>query len=130
MDMSEKDCDGCAYAGGGQLARDIEIHALRSALQQAEAERDELQERIDRAVGEGFYVGIHHKLMLGTLAPECGNERCEHEDECPVDFTLAVCSHCFGLFDEVTDFEGSPVPSSVMWPCRTFAILSPTEEER
>jgi hypothetical protein len=69
----------------------------------------------------GQVRALHRPVMAELLAPDCANENCDHEDECPPE-ERAVCGECSRIADEVDGGSGEMYPA-VVWPCPTAVAM-------
>lgn len=79
------------------------------------AERDAAQAALARV------EALHQREDMATIAADCINADCEHEDECPSTGDVPVCKHCSGL---TGFFEAPESFGPVFWPCPTATAIA------
>lgn len=72
---------------------------------------------------------LHRPSELMCLAPNCGAEDCDHEDECPADYPVTVCAECWRIAELVSSYYGEEgIDDSLRWPCATARLVYSSEE--
>ena len=71
----------------------------------------------------------HKSKVILCLAPDCGAEICDHEDDCPVDYPVTVCATCWGIAEMANPYHGEDrIGDHLFWPCDTALLAYTTEE--
>lgn len=72
---------------------------------------------------------LHKPLTVMCIASDCATEICDHEDECPADFPVIVCAHCWEIAEAANRYQGEEgIHETVEWPCATAKVIYPSEE--
>lgn len=72
---------------------------------------------------------LHKPTVIVCLAPDCGAEMCDHEDDCPVDYPVTVCAKCWEIATQASRYYGEEgIGDEVLWPCDTAKLIYPSEE--
>lgn len=72
---------------------------------------------------------LHKPLAIMCLAPNCGAEVCDHEDECPVDHPVTVCAECWQIVELANSYYGEDgINGDLLWPCATARLIYPEAE--
>lgn len=71
----------------------------------------------------------HKPMVIQCVAPDCGAEICDHEDDCPVDYPVTVCATCWGIAEMANPYHGEDrIGDHLFWPCDTALLTYTTEE--
>lgn len=71
---------------------------------------------------------LHRPQVIDCLAPNCADEVCDHEDECPADHPVTVCAHCWEVVSDDPYYGEGGITDRVFWPCDTALLVYTTEE--
>lgn len=66
---------------------------------------------------------LHREVEMEALGPDCADETCDHEDDCPI-VAFKACAHCYEIGEAAHwyAFEDRGL-EAVAWPCPTIRAL-------
>lgn len=102
--------------------------AIQRRPVRAEAHRDSLAASLIEAQREKLAIvdavrKLHREVEMEALGPDCADETCDHEDDCPI-VAFKACAHCYEIGEAAhwDAFEDRGL-EAVAWPCQTIRAL-------